>query len=118
MAEMTSHDEEMSRSEAAAMLRSFADELDSGSGVVSMPVGNKNVKLSPPDEFVSEVRVTERSRRLRKDVETVVVEFEWNPTKATAEAEPDTGSGAESGSEDTTSIESPSEPESDPGVER
>lgn len=95
------------------MLRSIADELDSGSGVVTLPVGNKDVKLSPPDEIGSEVRVTERSRRLRKDVESVVVEFEWNPTAATTEADPD----AEADPDDT-SIESPSEPQSDPGVER
>lgn len=108
MAEMTSHDEEMTRSEAAALLRSFADELDSGSGVVSLPVGNKDVNLSPPDAIGTEVRVTERSRRLRKDVESVVVEFEWNPTKATAES--DDG--------DAEPAESASEPQSDPGVER
>lgn len=108
MAEMTSHQEEMSRSEAASMLRSIADELDSGSGVVSLPVGNKSVHLSPPDPIGTEVRVNERSRRLRKDVESVVLEFEWNPTKATAESDAD----------DPDDVESPSEPESDPGVER
>lgn len=108
MAEMTSHDEEMSRSEAAAMLRSVADELDSGSGVVSVAVGNKEVTLSPPDAIGTEVSVTERSRRLRKDVESLVLEFEWNPTKATAESEAD----------DPEPVESPTEPQSDPGVER
>lgn len=87
MAELTSHQEDMSRSEAAAMLRSIADELDSGSGVVSFPVGNKDVNLSPPDTVGTEVRVNERSRRLRKDVESVAIEFEWNPTKATAESD-------------------------------
>lgn len=117
MAEMTSHAEEMSRSEAASMLRAIADELDSGSGVVSLQVGNKEVKLSPSDQVGTEVRVTERSRRLRKDVESVVVEFEWNPTKATAEADEEADAEAESGDEDP-SIESPSEPQNDPGVER
>lgn len=119
MVELTSHAEEMSRSETASMLRAIADELDSGSGVVSLPVGNKEVKLSPSDQIGTEVRVTERSRRLRKDVESVVIEFEWSPTKATAEDEDeDEGDAAgDSGGEDP-SIESPSEPQNDPGVER
>lgn len=108
MAEMTSHDEEMSRSEAASMLRSMADELDSESGVVSLPVGNKSVHLSPPETIGTEVRVNERSRRLRKDVESVAIEFEWHPTKATAESD----------SDDPDPVESPSEPQNDPGVER
>lgn len=108
MAELTSHDEDMSRSEAAAMLRSIADELDSGSEAVSLRVGNKEVRLSPPETIGTEVSVTERSRRLRKDVEAVVLELEWNPT----------GSTAESNDEDPEDVESPTEPQSDPGVER
>lgn len=117
MAEMTSHTEELSRSETASMLRAIADELDSDSGVVSMPVGNKDVKLSPSDQVGTEVRVTERSRRLRKDVESVVIELEWNPTKATAETDDEADVEGE-GDDEEPSIESPSEPQNDPGVER
>lgn len=87
MAETTSHDEEMTREETAAFLRSIADELDSGRGVVEVPVGNKGVKLSPPETIATETTVTERSRRLRKNVEELSLEFAWNPTKATAESE-------------------------------
>jgi amphi-Trp domain-containing protein len=99
MAETTSHDEEMTRAEAAAFLRSIADELDSGRGVVEVPVGNKGVKLSPPETIATEATVTERSRRLRKNVEELSLEFAWNPTDATAESEAEAEAESDSDSE-------------------
>lgn len=87
MAETTTHDTRMTRAETAEFLRSIADELDSGRGVVAIPVGNKEVHLSPSDSIDTETTVTERSRRLRKNVEEMTLEFKWNPAKDTAESE-------------------------------
>lgn len=108
MAETTNHSAEMTREETAAFLRSIADELDSGGSVVEITVGNKGVKLSPPDTISTEATVTERSRRLRKDVEELSLEFNWNPTKATAESDTGAESEAETGQV---------EPESGPGTD-
>lgn len=85
MAETTTDERTTTRTEAAALLRSIADELDSGRRVVSIPLGNKNVDLSPPDSFDSTASVTERSRRLRKDTEELSLTFKWNPTEAATE---------------------------------
>lgn len=95
MAETTSHDAKLSREEVAALLRSIADRLDSGRATVSVPVGNKEVRLSPPDSVDANVTVTERSRRLRKNTEELALRFKWNPTGGTAEA----GAGEEAGSD-------------------
>lgn len=87
MAETTTHDEEMTRAELASFLRSVADEFDSGDAKARIQVGNKEVLVSPSDAIDSEVTVTERSRRLRKDTEELALTFKWNPTKDTAEAD-------------------------------
>lgn len=97
MVERMSHSEEMTRSEMAAYLRSIADQIDSGQSVVSVPVGNKSVHLSPSDSIDTEATVTERSRRLRKDTEEVALTFKWNPVKATAETDGPEAAGVESG---------------------
>ena len=111
MAETTTDETKMSRTEAASFLRTIADELDGGAGVVGIPVGNKEIRLSPPERFDAETTVTERSRRLRKDTEEVTITFRWNPTGDTAEsdAEPET----------ETEPETESEPgaEDEPGTE-
>ena len=79
MAERTSHDGEISRAKAAERLRAIADELDAGRGPARVTVGNKEVRLSPPDVLDASVTVTERSRRLRKDTEELSIRFKWNP---------------------------------------
>ncbi|WP_284014464.1 amphi-Trp domain-containing protein [Halobaculum litoreum] len=81
MAETTTHTRELSRTETAAYLRRIADELDSDAETVRVPVGNKSVRLSPPDRLAGEVTVIERSRRLRRDVELLELAFEWTPSK-------------------------------------
>jgi len=96
MAETTTHSAELTRAEMAARLRSIADELDSERGTVRIPVGNKEVRVSPSDDIDSETTVTERSRRLRKNTEELALTLKWNPTGDTAESNPDTD--AESGS--------------------
>ena len=98
MVERMSHSEEMTRSETAAYLRSIADQIDSSGDVVSVPIGNKSVRLSPSDAIDTEATVTERSRRLRKDTEELALTLKWNPVKDTAESdEPETGSSIQSG---------------------
>lgn len=127
MAETTDHSEKRTRAETAELLRDLADELDGGSGRIRVPIGNKEVQLSPPETIDTESRVTERSRRLRKDVEQLALTFQWNPTKDTAESnsggttdsdsdattEPDTASDADEVRE--SEPESPIESESQAG---
>lgn len=86
MADTTSHETELTRGETAEFLRSIAEELDADTERIHVAVGNKNVRLSPPERIATEATVTERSRRLRKDVEELELHFKWTPTKATAEA--------------------------------
>lgn len=94
MAETTTDDTHLTRAEAARYLRSIADELDGGRSRIHIPIGNKEVHLSPPDSLDLETTVHERSRSLRKDIEELSFTFTWNPTKDAAvagdEAEPET----------------------------
>ena len=90
MAETTTDETEITREEAARFLRSIADELDDTGATIEIPVGNKDIQLSPPDRFDMETTVSERSRRLRKDVEEMTLSFTWNPTRDTAESESET----------------------------
>ncbi|MBX0295653.1 amphi-Trp domain-containing protein [Haloarcula nitratireducens] len=111
MAETTAHSEERTRAETAEFLRALADELDGGSGRIRVPIGNKEVQLSPPETIDTEAMVTERSRRLRKDVEQLALTFQWNPAKDTAESdsaatERDSDADREPGSEPTIEGES------------
>jgi amphi-Trp domain-containing protein len=92
MAETTTYSGELTRSETAAFLRSIADELESGSRTVRIPVGNKDVQLAPSDSIRAETTVTERSRRLRKDVEELDISFRWNPTREPPGAADDSAS--------------------------
>lgn len=101
MAETTTHETEMTRAETAAYLRSIADELDSGQGKIRIPVGNKEVLLSPPETIGSETTVTERSRRLRKDTEELILKFNWNPARDTAESDDEATPESESGNDET-----------------
>ncbi len=99
MADTTSHETELTRAETAEFLRSIADELDAESARIQVDIGNKQVRLSPPERIATEATVTERSRRLRKDIEELELRFRWTPTKATAEAAADGGAPEESRSE-------------------
>lgn len=110
MAETTTDETEMSRAEAATFLRTIADELDAGSGTVGVPVGNKEIRLSPPDRIDAETTITERSRRLRKDTEELSLTFRWSPTGDTTESEPEPEPEDERGEEH----ERETEPETSP----
>lgn len=87
MAETTAHEAELTRQEAAAFLRSVADELASGRSKITVGIGNKEVTLSPPERIDVSAVVTEQSRRLRKDTEELQLVFDWHPTRETATAE-------------------------------
>lgn len=84
MAETTEHSTERTRAETAEFLRTLADELDSKSGRIRVPLGNKEIQLSPPETIDTETVVTERSRRLRKDTEQLALTIDWTPAKDTA----------------------------------
>lgn len=102
MAETTSDRTEMTRSETAELLRSIADELDADGQRVGIPVGNKEVQLSPPETIDVESTVTERSRRLRKDTEELALTFKWNVTEdAESASDSDADSEQEGGTEST-----------------
>lgn len=104
MAERTTYDAEMTREELAEYLHALADELNAEGRTVGISLGNKMVRVSPSDSIDSEATVTERSRRLRKDTEELVLRFKWHPTRDTAES--DSGRGAGSGSASETDGES------------
>lgn len=89
MADTTTHESELSRAETAAMLRDIADEMDGGSGPVRVSLGNKDVSLSPPDTVTAETTVTERRRRLRRDVEELRLHFRWSPTRRAGSGDAD-----------------------------
>lgn len=85
MAEKTLNEERLSRSEAAEQLRTLADELDTQSdedddgSEISVPVGNKHVRLSPPGTIGYEIGVREGSSVLRGSRETVSIKLDWKP---------------------------------------
>lgn len=82
MVERTDDSRELDRSSVAALLRDLADEFERGSERVSVPVGNKTVTLSPPEEVTTEVEVLERSGMFRGDQERVRIDLRWKPSPA------------------------------------
>lgn len=111
MADVTTHDERMTREDVADVLRSIADEMDSGRADARIPVGNKEVTTRPSDDIDAEVTVTERSRRLRKDVEELALTFAWNPTRQSG------GSDAED-DQDERETAAGTDADGDPGTDR
>lgn len=78
----------MNRADVATQLRRLADEFDpdeeengesEGAGGIEVPVGNKRVRLSPPEEIGYEIGVREGSSVLRGDRETVSLTLDWKP---------------------------------------
>lgn len=117
MAETTSQKDEMTRDETAEFLRSVADELDSDRGIVRVQIGNKEVQLSPPETIDTETTVTERSRRIRKDVEQLDLEFKWNPARDTVRSGDDSEAESESEREPESEADPRSESEFESGSE-
>ncbi|SDD02600.1 amphi-Trp domain-containing protein [Natrinema hispanicum] len=77
MAQRTTADETLPRDELAAYLRDLAAEFERGDEQITVPVGNKNVTLMPPETLDVSVEVVERSSMLRGDRETVDIELSW-----------------------------------------
>lgn len=78
MADKNLAEEDISRAEAAANLRTIADELD-GDGEMHIEVENKTITLSPTDSVGYEIGVRERSSILRGSRESVTIKLDWKP---------------------------------------
>ena len=76
MADTTVHEAELDRASVAESLRSLADEFESGEDV-HVRVGNKSVRLQPPETVNYEVSVRETSSLIRTSRETVTVTLDW-----------------------------------------
>ena len=72
MADKTVHESELDRASVAESLRSLADEFESGEDV-HVRVGNKSVRLQPPETVSYEVSVRETSSLIRTSRETGTV---------------------------------------------
>ncbi|QLK24845.1 amphi-Trp domain-containing protein [Natrinema zhouii] len=79
MAQRTTADETLPREELAAYFKDLAAEFERGDEEVTVPVGNKNVSLDPPQNIDVSVEVVERSSMLRGNRETVEIELSWKP---------------------------------------
>ncbi|ELY59783.1 hypothetical protein C491_05426 [Natronococcus amylolyticus DSM 10524] len=79
MAERTTSDEVMSRSELATYLSELSHRFEDSEDGVDVPVGNKTVSLGRSDDVSVSVDVVERSSRLRGNRETVTVTMSWKP---------------------------------------
>lgn len=73
----TSHEEKISREEAADRLQTLAEELRSTEAAVQ--VGNKTVRVSPSESVAFEIEVREKSSFLRGNRESVEIDLEWKP---------------------------------------
>ncbi|MDQ2050728.1 amphi-Trp domain-containing protein [Natronolimnohabitans sp. A-GB9] len=78
MAERTTFDDRLPRSEVAAYLAALAAEFDDEDGI-DVEVGNKTISLDPPEEVDFSVDVVERSSMLRGSRETIELEVSWKP---------------------------------------
>ena len=77
MAQRTTADETLPREDLATYLRELAAEFERDNEGITVPVGNKNVALTPPETLDMSVEVVERSSMLRGDRETVAIELSW-----------------------------------------
>jgi len=76
MVEKTVHETELDRASVAESLRSLADEFEAGEDV-HVRVGNKSVRLRPPETVSYEVSVHETNSLLRSSRETISVTLDW-----------------------------------------
>lgn len=76
MVEKTVHQSELDRSSVAESLRSLADEFESSEDV-HIRVGNKSIRLHPPETVNYEVSVHETSSILRSSRETITLTLDW-----------------------------------------
>ncbi len=76
MAERTSNEQDVSRSEAAELLQELALELRN-EGPADVRVGNKTLRLSPASVLEYAIEVEERSPMLGGHREEITVSLEW-----------------------------------------
>lgn len=79
MADRTTAEQELTRSELAAYLRGLAEEFEREADDIAVDVGNKTVSLSPPEMVDCNVEVVERSSVLRGQRESIDIELRWKP---------------------------------------
>ena len=77
MAQRTTADAKLPRSELAAYLSTLAAEFDGEIEDIDVDVGNKTISMSPSDEVDFSVDVIERSSMLRGSRETIEIELSW-----------------------------------------
>ena len=77
MVQRTTADERRSREDVETYLRTLADAFGNSDDDLRIPVGNKTVDLSAPEELGLSVDVVERSSRLRGDYEKIELELAW-----------------------------------------
>jgi len=78
MVQRTTADERRSREDIENYLQTLAAAFGNGEESIKVPVGNKTVDLSPPEDDVGlSVDVVERSSRLRGDYEKIELELAW-----------------------------------------
>lgn len=80
MAERTSSSETVSTTELARHFREIADAFEDDQTRIS--IGNKSVRVSPPEEVNYSIDVIERSALLRGNHETVEIEVSWKPASS------------------------------------
>lgn len=76
MSDKTSDEQELSRDDVADNLQALARELR-GDGPADIPVGNKNVVLTPAAAIDYDITVEERSPMLGGERETITVTLDW-----------------------------------------
>jgi len=76
MADKTVHESELDRASVAESLRSLADEFEDREDI-HVRVGNKSVRLQPPEVVSYEVSVRETSSLIRTSRETVTITLDW-----------------------------------------
>lgn len=78
MAEQTTNAEPLDRAAAADRLNDLASALRSGDDF-TVPVGNKEIALTPSEPINYRIEVVEKQRRFRGNRETVKIELDWKP---------------------------------------
>ncbi len=79
MADTTRFKDDLSRGDVARYLRDIAAEFDDESSPMRVTVGNKEVTLQPSPTIDCETEITERSRMIGKDNQTITLTLSWAP---------------------------------------
>ena len=77
MVDRTSDESELTRRDVGRYLEALGAEFQADTDSIDVTVGNKEIRLSPPETLTLSVNVVERTSRLRADRETVEIELRW-----------------------------------------